>query len=185
MNMNIQELDIKQKEVFGSGIEHQVFTSDVNPNIIFKVGHKDVVNEWYNVFRSNPTIFPKVFRMGQLKDKNYYYVELEKLDTKKFEKKWDNLTLSLDEIGVINTDYSESFSDLYMNEGSDSEVFKQIAKELKSKKNKSFNFFIELLTLIKECERAILSTTGKDTLIDVHQYNFGYSSDGKLKCLDL
>jgi hypothetical protein len=45
------------------------------------VGHKDVVDEWFEVFKSNSNIFPKVFRAGKMKDKNIYYVEIEKLNT--------------------------------------------------------------------------------------------------------
>ena len=36
--MEIQELGTKPKEILGSGIEHQIFASRTNPNVIFKVG---------------------------------------------------------------------------------------------------------------------------------------------------
>ena len=183
--MEIQELGTSPKKMFGSGIEHQIFASKVNPNVIFKVGHKDVVDEWYEVFKSNPEIFPKVFRAGKMQDEDIYYVELEKLDTKKFEKKWDSLELSLEDIGAVDVDSGERFSDLYMNEGSDAAIFVEIGKKLKNHNIESYNFFIELLRVIKNAEREILKVKGKDTIVDAHKYNFGYGGDGKIKCLDL
>lgn len=185
LKQNIDELGTTEKQMFGSGIEHQIYRSKNNPNVIFKVGHKDTVEEWYEVFKSNPEIFPKVFRAGKMRDKDIYYVELEKLDTKEFEKKWDDLELSLEDIGAIDVDSGERFSDLYLNEGSDAKIFAEIAKKLKSHNTDSYNFFIELLRVIKNSERAILKVKGKDTFVDAHKYNFGYGSDGKIKCIDL
>lgn len=183
--MEIQELGTKVKEIFGSGIEHQIFASKTNPNVIFKVGHKDTVDEWYDVFKSNPEIFPKVFRAGKMHDRDIYYVELEKLDTGKFEDKWDDLELAMEDVGALDVDRGESFADLYMNEGSDAQVFVEVGKKLIKHDKEAYNFFIEFLTVIKNCEKAILSVKGKDTIVDAHKYNFGYGSDGKIKCLDL
>lgn len=183
--MEIQELGTKPKEILGSGIEHQIFASRTNPNVIFKVGNKDVVEEWFDVFKSNPEIFPKVFRAGKMQDKKIYYVELEKLDTKKFENNWENLELALEDIGVLDVDRGESFSDLYMNEGSNAPAFIEIGKKLLAHNKEAYNFYIDLLSVIKKGEKAILDVKNKDTIVDVHKYNFGYGSDGKLKCLDL
>ena len=183
--MEIQELGTKEKEVFGSGIEHEIYASRSNPNVIFKVGHRDTVDEWYEVFKSNPEIFPKVFRAGNMQDEDIYYVELEKLDTSKFENNWDDLELAMEDIGALDVDRGESFADLYMNEGSDASIFVEIGKKLSKYNKDAYNFFINFLTVIKQCERAILSVKGKDTIVDAHKYNFGYGSDGKIKCLDL
>jgi len=76
--MEIHELGTKEKEVFNRGMEHQIFASKSNPNVLFKVGHKDTVDEWYEVFKSDSEIFPKVFRAGKMQDEDIYYVELEK-----------------------------------------------------------------------------------------------------------
>jgi hypothetical protein len=183
--MEIQELGTKEKEIFGSGVEHQIYASKSNPNVLFKVGHKDTVDEWVDVFKSNGDLFPKVFRTGKMQDKDIYYVELEKLDTNKFEKRWDELELALEDIGALDVDRGESFADLYMNEGSDAHIFVEIGKKLINHDKRAYQFFIEFLTVIKNCERAILSVKGKDTIVDTHKYNFGYGSDGKIKCLDL
>jgi hypothetical protein len=183
--MEIQELGTKEKEVFNRGLEHQIFASKSNPNVLFKVGHKDTVDEWYEVFKSEPEIFPKVFRAGKMQDENIYYVELEKLDTKKFENDWDSLELSLEDIGVLDVDRGESFSDLYITEGSDASIFVDIGKKLLNHNKKDYDFFINFLTVIKKCEKAILKIKNKDTFVDAHKYNFGYGKDGKIKCLDL
>lgn len=183
--MEIKELGTNPKKMFGSGLEHQIFASKVNPNVLLKVGHKDVVNEWLDVFKSNPEIFPKVFRSGKMPDKDIYYVEIEKLDTKKFEKGWDNLELAMEDIGALDVDRGESFSDLYINEGSDASTFVEIGKKLIKHNKDAYNFYVDFLTVIKKCEKQILKVKGKDTIVDVHKYNFGYGSDGKIKCLDL
>jgi hypothetical protein len=183
--MEIQELGTKEKEVFGSGIEHEIYASKSNPNVIFKVGHKDTVDEWFEVFKSNPEIFPKVFRAGKMQDEDIYYVELEKLDTKKFENDWDDLELAMEDVGVLDVDTGESFADLYMGNGSNSSIFVEIGKKLAKHNKEAYDFFIEFLTVIKNCEKAILKVKGKDTIVDAHKYNFGYGSDGKIKCLDL
>ena len=183
--MEIHELGTREKEVFNRGMEHQIFASKSNPNVLFKVGHKDTVDEWYEVFKSDSEIFPKVFRAGKMQDEDIYYVELEKLDTKKFEDDWDNLELALEDIGAIDVDRGETFADLYINEGSDASVFVEIGKKLLNHNKESYNFFINFLKTIKSCEKAILRVKGKDTIVDTHKYNFGYGKDGKIKCLDL
>jgi hypothetical protein len=183
--MEIHELGTREKEVFNRGMEHQIFASKSNPNVLFKVGHKDTVDEWYEVFKSDSEIFPKVFRAGKMQDEDIYYVELEKFDTKKFEDDWDNLELALEDIGAIDVDRGETFADLYINEGSDASVFVEIGKKLLNHNKESYNFFINFLKTIKSCEKAILRVKGKDTIVDTHKYNFGYGKDGKIKCLDL
>lgn len=185
INMEIQEIGTKVKEMFGSGIEHQIFPSKSNPNVVFKVGHKDTVDEWYEVFKSYPEFFPKVFRAGKMHDGDFYYVELEKLDTEKFEDKWDDLELAMEDVGALDVDRGESFADLYMNEGSDAQIFIEVGKKLIKHDKDAYNFFIDFLTVIKNCEKAILAVKGRDTIVDTHKYNFGYGSDGKIKCLDL
>lgn len=183
--MEIKELVTKEKKMFDSGIEHTIYSSKSNPNIVFKVGHKDTVDEWVDVFKSNSNIFPKVFRTGKMQDEDVYYVELERLDTATFEDNWDDLELAMEEVGALDVDRGESFTDLYMNENSDSSVFIEIGKELITHDKKIYDFFIELLTVIKKCEKAILSVKGKDTIIDAHKFNFGYGSNNKIKCLDI
>lgn len=182
--MELEEIG-REKQPFGQGIEHQIFSSSNKPGVIFKVGEWDVINEWYDVFKSDPNIFPTVYRLGRLPNKQYYYVELEKLDTEKFEDNWDDLELDLEELGILDVDRGESFTDLYTYEGSSASVFTEIGKKLSKHNPELYKFYIELLTVIKKAEKIQNKILKKDTLVDAHKYNFGYSKDGKLKCLDI
>jgi len=182
--MELEEIG-REKQPFGQGIEHQIFSSPNKPDVIFKVGEWDVINEWYDVFKSDPTIFPKVYRIGRLPNKEYYYVELEKLNTEKFEDNWDDLELDLEELGILDVDRGESFTDLYTYEGSSASVFTDIGKKLSKHNPELYKFYIELLTVIKKSEKTQNEILRKDTLVDAHKYNFGYSKDGKIKCLDI
>lgn len=182
----LKELSTRKREPMGHGIEHAIYYSEKNPNVVYKVGELDVINEWYEVFKSDPTIFPMVYRLGKIpKEKNIFYVELEKLDTERFENEWDDLELSLEDIGAVDVDRQESFTDLYTLEGTSSTKFVEIGKLLKKYDKSAYDFFIKLLTVIKKCENVQNKILKKDTLIDAHKYNFGYSKDGKLKCLDI
>ena len=183
--MELDELNIRPKKVFNKGMEHEIYSSLKNPNVLFKVGELDVINEWYEVFKSNSQIFPVVYKIGKVPQNNVYYVAIEKLDTDKFKQKWEELELAMEDVGMLDVDRGESFSDLYMNEGSDAKIFVEVGKKLSKHNKNAYNFFIELLSLIKKCEKTILKVTGKDTVVDVHKYNFGYSQDGNLKCLDI
>ena len=183
--MEVTELGTKEKTPYGGGIEHRIYSSEKNPNILFKVGEKDVIFEWYELFLNNPNLFAKVYGIGKIPNSDLYYVKIEKLDTKNFESKWDLMEESLEEIGILDIDRGESFSDIYLNYGSDSEKMKEVILNLKSHNLNSYKFFIELLQLIKEAEKAQNKFLNKDTLIDAHKYNFGYSNDGKIKILDV
>ena len=185
MKTELEELSTRQKKPMGRGIEHEIYSSEKKPNVVFKVGELDVINEWYEVFKSDPDIFPIVYKLGRTKTKNFYYVVLEKLDTQRFENDWDDMELSLEDVGALDVDRGESFTDLYTLEGASSEKFIEIGKLLKNHDKSSYDFFIKFLTLLKKCERAQNKILNKDTLVDAHKYNFGYSEDGKLKCLDL
>jgi hypothetical protein len=184
--MELEELGTREKKTLGQGIEHRIFSSPNKPNVVFKVGEWDVINEWYEVFKSDPTIFPIVYRLGRVpKFSDVFYVELEKLNTEKFEDEWDDLELALEDIGAVDVDRGESFTDLYTLEGSSSKKFIEIGKLLQKHDKVAYDFFVNLLKVIKKSEKAQNKILKKDTLVDAHKYNFGYSQDGKLKCLDI
>ncbi len=183
--MEVNELGTKEKNTFGSGLEHKIYPSLKNPNILFKVGEKDIIFEWYELFLKNPDLFTKVYGIGKIPNSDYYFVKVEKLDTKKFEKKWDDLELDLEEIGYLDVDSGESFSDIYFNYGSDSDKIKEILIELKNHNPDSYNFFVELITLVKNAEKKQDEFLNKNTVIDAHKYNFGFDQSGKLKLLDV
>jgi len=183
--MEVNELGTKEKEPFGSGLEHKIYPSLKDPNILFKVGEKDIIFEWYELFLNNPDLFAKVYGIGKIPNSQNYFVKIEKLDTQKFESNWDSLEESLEDIGVVDTDTGESFIDIYFNFGSDSEKIKEILIKLKNYNIDSYNFFVELLTLIKNAEKKQNEFLNKDTIVDMHKYNLGYDKNGKLKFLDV
>jgi len=183
--MEVNELKGKPKEMFNRGMEHTIFASETNPNILFKIGDLDVIEEWYEVFKSNPEAFAKVYRMGKVPSENKYYVVIEKLNSKKFEEDWDKLELALEDVGAVDVDKGENFTTLYIIDGTSSEKFIEIGILLKNHDKSVYNFYIKLLDVIKKCEKSQFEVLGKDSLVDAHKYNFGYSKDGKLKCFDL
>jgi hypothetical protein len=77
-----------------------------------------------------------------MQDKDIYYVELEKLDTGKFEDNWDDLELAMEDVGVLDVDTGESFADLYMGNGSNSSIFVEIGKKLAKHNKEAYNFII-------------------------------------------
>lgn len=175
----------ESREPIAQGLEHRIFSSKKNPDILFKIGEDDIIDEWVNTFKNDPEVFPIIYRVGYMPDKKYKFVSLEKLDTKKFEEKWDELELALEDIGAVDVDRRESFTDLYSNEGTDSKVFYEIATNLRSHTKEIFDFYMDLLRVIKRAEKVQNETLKKDTLVDAHKYNFGYDKNGKFKMLDI
>lgn len=173
------------REPIAQGLEHRIFPSKNNPKVLFKVGENEIIDEWVNTFKNDSSVFPKIFHVGLLPDKKHKFVALEKLDTSAFEKKWDDLELALEDIGAVDVDRRESFTDLYAQEGTDSKVFGDIAIELRNHDKEIFDFYIDLLRVIKRAEKVQNETLKKDTLVDAHKYNFGYNEDGNLKMLDV
>lgn len=182
----LSEVRTQQKSEFNRGMEHRIYASKNNPNRLFKVGDEGVTY-WVKVFESNPEIFAKVFRRGKL-DKWNYYAEIEKLETDRVLKEWQQIEDKLEEIGVIDSEdgsYGRDITDIYTNHGHDQKAISEIAKKLNEYDKDTYNLFIKYFKLFKDCENAIEKLVGHETLVDAHRYNFGYSSDGKLKCLDI
>lgn len=183
--MEVTELGTKEKIPYGGGIEHRIYSSEKNPDVLFKIGEKDVIFEWYDLFVNNPDLFAKVYGIGKIPNSNNFYVKIEKLKTKEFENNWDKLQDSLEEIGYIDTDDGDDITMLYINHGEDPDYIKKILLDLKPYDINSYNFFVELITLIKSAEKVQNEFLKKDTLIDVHKYNFGYDKSNKIKLLDV
>jgi len=186
----LNEVRTQQKGEFNRGMEHRIYASKYNPDRLFKVGDDGVLH-WVEVFRSNPDIFAKVFRTGKINDgkKNgTYYAEIEKLQTDRVIKEWEQIEEKLEEIGVIDSEdgaFGRDITDIYTNHGHDQKTISEIAKRLNEYDKDTYNLFIKYFKIFKDCERAIEKVVGHETLVDAHRYNFGYGSDGKLKCLDI
>ena len=131
-------------------------------------------------FKYSDTATPyQIYRAGKFpKYPKLYYVEIEKLDTKKFIENWDNLEMDLEEMGVIDLDNMNGLDQLYLDGKLDLAISDEILDRLADYNRK---FIIELLKLVKNCE----SVVGGSGIIDFHKYNFGYDKKGTLKCLDI
>ena len=54
----LNEIKVKEKTPFGWGTEHKIFPSQKFPDRLYKVGEKDSVDRWFEIFKSNPNMFP-------------------------------------------------------------------------------------------------------------------------------
>ena len=81
----IKEIRIKNKNEYASGREHVIFKHYSRPNRLIKVGDRDTVLKWVELFESHPNLFPKIYNIKEIKNSDNFYVEIEKLNTKDFE----------------------------------------------------------------------------------------------------
>jgi hypothetical protein len=186
VNRILREIKTRPKQQFAHGMEHQIYPSKANPNRLFKVGDEGVTY-WVKVFNSAPNSFAKIFRTGKLQD-GRYYAEIEKLNTERVMNEWQQIENSLEELGIIDYDggtYGRDITDIYMNHGEDPKIIGDILERLKKYNKNSFNLFAKYLKIFKDCEKAIEKIAGHETVLDAHRYNFGYDSNGKLKCFDI
>jgi hypothetical protein len=189
----LKEISTSQKKRYGQGSEHIIYPSKKHPDRLFKIGDKEMVEQWVKIFRSNPKIFPKIYRVGKVsepRDKriNGCYVEIEKLDTDRAIKEWEQLEDKLKESGItdfFDGAFGRNITDIYVNYEHDQKTITHIATKLKEYDVNAYNLFIKWFKLFKECQKSIEKVVGYGTLVDAHRYNFGYGSDGKLKCLDI
>ena len=166
------------KGALGVGMEHAVYASTKNPNIVYKVGKGSKVKEWYEVFKKYPDVFPKVGKIFRLKNHpDYYAVEVEKLNTKGVVKEFDKVE------GYL-FDYTGQGAAMYgdMNPNDINSALKAIDQDfstpLKFRQN-AVKWFKFLLKMDK-----IVSSVKPVGFPDFHGGNFGYDSNGNLKCLD-
>jgi len=171
---------IRKKGLLGRGAMHKVYPSEINPDMVYKIGEKEIVDMWYDIFRRYPNIFPRVYKRGVTRVKEFgkemevSYVMLERLDTERSKREWgdinryiveNNLAISF---GGLMVDYKNSIEDIvkiyeYMEENGEdwlSEVYKR---------------FVVLIG-------KVVDVYGD---ADIHDDQFGYDSRGRLKCLDL
>ena len=189
----LKEVRTKEKSKYGQGMEHIIYPSKNHPNRLFKIGEREIVEQWVKIFRSNPNLFPKIYRAGKISDSrdkriNGYYVEIEKLDTDRAIKEWEELENKLEEAGIIDFEdgeFGRDITDIYINYEDDQKTITNIATKLKQYDIKSYDLFIKWFKLFKECQKSIEKVVGHETLVDAHKYNFGYGEDGNLKCLDI
>jgi len=185
----LNELNIQDKTIVNHGVEHNIYKSIKYPNKLIKVGPDFIVNEWYYMFEENPDIFPKVYGMYPLKNREwinkigikpsqetnffdeseYYYVVIEELDTKKFMNLWNQMNEANEEINDVSLldmmefDGYEDKWEILLDHTKDSTISNDI---------EMFYSLIQRLHEVKDSP-------------DLHEKQFGFDSEGILKALDI
>lgn len=174
----LNEVLVTKKTPFGGGTEHSIYQSKRNPNILYKVGKKRTVEKWLTIFKENPYFFPKVYKAGKISD-DKFYVEVEKLNTEQVIIDWELIEDVLELIGYIDRDEDE-YVDRMFQIGQYNEEMKYFLKE---RDPKTYELFIKWVNFINNVKKIVKQYT--NLTLDVHRYNFGYDSQGNLKCLDI
>jgi hypothetical protein len=199
---DVDEIATKEKELVGKGAFHNVYPSNKNPNMVYKIGFDEDVNGWVDLFKSRPDIFPKVYgtgyvniklkkqvtnfswRTGEFKPITYNpgdtvkvkYVGVERLNTEKAKQHWNSLA------NVVSVMSGKSLQTYLTSLGMDQEMedeFLSIGEKIKETGNDFiYNIFVEFYNLIH-------SVYELKPVADVHVGNYGYDKDGNLKCLDI
>jgi hypothetical protein len=180
------ELDTKEKEVFGKGTEHVLYHSKQYPDKLYKVGLKPTVQRWVKIFKSNKKLFPKVFRVGSLYKDNdkVLYVLIEKVDTQRVIDEWDRMEKALEEIGYIDTDSFGNIDYLFREILFDEDYGNEVYSSLRNYNQEVYNLFVKWTNFLHTVNK-IVQPIKNGTLLDVHRYNFGYNSKGNMICLDI
>lgn len=176
----IDEILVKRKDKFESGTQHVIFQSTKNPDRLFKVGNRGVVERWLKVFQSHPKFFPKIYRAGKMsgEDNFNYYVEIEKLNTQRVIDEWNHLEEELELLGHVDVDAGGTIDAVF-----NTAITDNLKSDLKKHDKKSYDLFMKWVKFLYQVEGIVIKS-GK-MFLDTHKYNFGYDSEGNLKCLDI
>jgi hypothetical protein len=198
----------RSRKELGSGVDHMVFTATDDSNIVYKLGPKIAIDYWFDDFKKNPNLFPKVYKRGrstfklksekQIPTKKGYktfpvgtiipvdYVKLEKLNTDRVQKEWDILDNISEEITGIDDYGFLDYLIVFMtwkpeNKArgwNDDVTIDKFNSEMTNRGLQIYTLFKKYVDLVAELKKV------KPGVPDIHRYNFGYDKKGKLKCLD-
>jgi hypothetical protein len=178
------EIVTREKKYIGIGTMHTVYPSNGNPDLVYKVGSHSDIEHFANLFKTNTNIFPIVHKIGYIikGNKKYTYVALEKLDTKKAEKDWDILSWSVTDC----TDWGWSSFGSYVIQY----IFKCQGDEYNEDTVNWVDKYVEdehphIKGILDRFKYIIEEVVKIHREPDLHKYNFGYTKDGMLKCLDI
>lgn len=183
---SVKAPSIKVKPVMGGGADHRVFTSKVNPNVVFKAELRPgEINKWYDTFRKYPNIFAKTIRKTKVKDKDGTLLDavvMEKLDTSKFMNLWDTMSYKLGE-------FQKGLS------AGNQVNLEQMVKSIKSDyiNNVKWEKFIPYFkkqypNLTKQVDEFVKMVDELYQITpnpDIRKFNLGYDGSGALKALDI
>ena len=207
----LEDVEFKEgrsRKEFASGVDHMVFTATDNSDIVYKLGPKIAVDYWFDDFYKNPKLFPKVYKRGKtsiklksektIRDKGNYktfpvgtilpldYVVLEKLDTDRVQREWNELDMISEDIREIDSYGFYDFLISYMvwrpeykEKGwNDDTTIGLFEKEMKARGKRIYNTYRAYVDVVDKVKAV------KPGVPDLHRYNFGYDKNGVLKCLD-
>jgi hypothetical protein len=169
---NINELTKK-------GSEHIV---DIDHTYVIKSkikGDFDIENKssWFHIFKNNPETFPVIY------DINKNQIKLEKLDTDKAENEIKKMKDFLYQYGdswirnIIENEYAATSRVLFQSIGNLDYILYILKKYGDGEIEKIFKKWIVFFKKLSEIKGS--------EFFEVHDYNFGYSKNNKLKMLDI
>lgn len=178
------ELDTKMKNPHNWGAMHYIYKTN-DPTKLIKVGPEETVEQWYELFKSHPNLFAKVYKRGKTKVKlkngsDYMgdYVMVEKLDARAFKSLWFQFEKVSDRYQDSIGKYNHDSLQYYITRIEDNmEFIRGMAKSMEDNAHLHNKFvqFVNLLLDIYELKPAA----------DVHVDQFGIDGDGNIKCLDI
>lgn len=169
------ELRIRDKELLGKGMEHDVYPS-LDPTKVIKVGQAKYVAKWVPLFKKHPDLFPIVYREGLTKDPKVAYVVLEKLDTRNFLEDYLKLSLVLSKMNFNGGVYTAIKNSRY------NEVrYDEIINKVNEVNSDMSEFFVKLVDNVTAVDELMSWHKG----FDFHEGQFGYGQNKIVKCLDV
>jgi hypothetical protein len=184
------EVTFKQKPLIGSGTQHVVYQSKHNPNIVYKIGEKNETLKWVTLFKKYPKYFPIIYKTGLTNSKKDgkiitdMYVAIEKLNTEQAIYEWELMENELSKLQIIDIDFIHAFDDTMKVAIVDEEYNNQILESLKAHNKKIYYLYIKWVNFLHTIN-SIVQPLKNGTMLDVHRYNYGYTNEGKIKCLDI
>jgi hypothetical protein len=192
----LKEISVSGKEPIGQGSQHVVYPYSKDPNKVIKTfdpSEGESINiEQIDTFQQYPNIFPIVYKVTDkyavLEKLNTEKAinELEKLQTEFFNLKWRSekkrkYSILLDDLmendNLEGLDFIGLLYHLFLNTPSSS-----LKKELNTLYSLTQN--PNLLKKWIDFLLQIVSIFGKKDL-DIHAEQFGYTSEGQIKLLDI
>lgn len=178
----LKEVDTTHKQTIGRGAEHVIYPSQKHPDRVYKIGKQESVEQWLDIFRENPEIFPKVFGVGYFKNKpEIKFVEIEKLNTDEVKNEWGILDFALEDLGV--QDEFGYVDDIFYMKSLGKWDDKEILKSLKKQNPRAYNLYKKWSDYLEKIDTYLKSKGYK--YFDIHRHNFGYDKNGKIKTLDI
>lgn len=192
----------RSRKEMASGNEHFIYPSTDEPDVVYKLGTKSSINKWYDTFKKNPEVFPKVYKRGRTKIKlktditistddgnktfragTYFpvdYVKMEKLNTDLVQKEWDLLDKATENIMEIDDYIFLDYLIPYMLSNGDKSI-NTIDDEMEQNYPEVYPIFQKYINLV---DKLLELRPDKKNILDIHRHNFGYDKNGVLKCLD-